>query len=194
MGIYLAIFGAVLSTVVIPLPEEATLLAAGYAARLGRATLVGCVAAAWAAVLLGDIVTFWVGRAFFARVLRTRIGGALFPEDRRRWAEQFIARHGERAIVVARFLVGLRGLVHLAIGASRFPLLRFAVIDACVGFIEVGLLVGIGYEFGELRTRVGARIDVFLATILCLALFGPLAVRWLLRRRLRKEGGGLSAR
>jgi membrane protein DedA with SNARE-associated domain len=116
LRIYAAIFFATLSTVFVPLPEEATLLGAGYAARAGRVSLAGAIAAGWAAVLIGDVFSYVVGRVFLARLLRTRIGGSILPERRRAWAEQLVTQHGARAIVVARFLVGLRGFVYFAVG------------------------------------------------------------------------------
>src|SRR4029077_20431165 len=52
--VYLTIFFGTLSTVFVPVPEEAALLGAGYAVRLGDASLAGCLAATWLAVMIGD--------------------------------------------------------------------------------------------------------------------------------------------
>ena len=188
MNLYLAIFLATLSTVVLPLPEEATLLAAGYAARLGRVSLGGGILSALAAILLGDAFTFLVGRELLARLLATSLGRRLLEERWRRWAERVVAGHGARAAVVARFLVGLRGFVYLALGASRYPFARFLAVDALAGAGEVGALVGLGYVFGELRARVGRGMDLAIAGLLVLALFGPLAVRRWMRSRERARG------
>jgi membrane protein DedA with SNARE-associated domain len=175
--LYAAVFLATLSTVFLPLPEEATLLAAGYGARLGRLTLLGGMVAGWLAVVLGDCFSYWVGRALLARLLRTPLGRRLLPEEQRRWAEQFVTVHSARAIVVARFLVGVRGFVYFAVGASRHPFPRFLAIDAAVGVVEVGGLVGLGYAFGALRTHAGVLVDLAVAAVLLMALFGPVLLR-----------------
>jgi membrane protein DedA with SNARE-associated domain len=175
--IELTIFLATLSTVVLPVPEEVTLLAAGYAVRLGRTSLVGGVAATWLAVMLGDVSAYFVGRELLGRALRTRWGEAVFPESRRLWAERFVAGHGARAIVLGRFFVGLRGFIYFAVGASRFPLGRFLAVDAAAAVVEVGGLVTLGFALGELRERVGTRIDLAVAVLLLLALFGPVVIR-----------------
>ncbi len=177
MRIYAAIFLATLGTVFLPIPEEAALLAAGYAARLGRAGLVGCAAAAWLAVMIGDVMSYLVGRVLLARLLRTRLGTRMLPEERRAWAERMVAAQGWRAVVVARFLVGLRGFVYFAVGASPFSFTRFLAVNAAAGVVEVGGLVAVGFAFGELRTSLGARLDIMAAAVLALALFGPVAVR-----------------
>ena len=181
MRIELTIFLATLSTVILPVPEEATLLAAGYAVRLGSASFAGGFVAAWLAVMIGDASAYFVGRELLGRALRTRWGRAFLPEPRRLWAERFVAGHGGRAIVIGRFFVGLRGFIYFAVGASRFPFGRFLAVDAAAAVVEVGGLVAVGFSLGQLRERVGSRIDLAMAGVLLVALFGPLAVR--LRRR-----------
>ena len=181
MRIELTIFLATLSTMVLPVPEEATLLAAGYGVRVGGASLPGGVAAAWLAVMIGDTSSYFVGRELLSRALRTRAGRMLLPEGRRVWAERLVAEHGARAVVLGRFFVGLRGFIYFAVGASRFPFARFLAVNAVAGVVEVGGLVAVGFGFGELRARVGAWIDLAAAAVLLVALFGPLLIR--LRRR-----------
>jgi membrane protein DedA with SNARE-associated domain len=181
--IELTIFFATLSTVVLPVPEEATLLAAGYAVRLGRTSLVAGALAAWLAVMIGDTIAYFVGRALLARALRTRAGRALLPEARRAWAEELVAGHGARAIVLGRFFVGVRGFIYFAVGASRFPFARFLAVDSAAGVVEVGGLVAVGFGLGELRVRVGTGIDLAAAAVLLAAFFGPLLVRLVRRRR-----------
>lgn len=182
MRLYAVIFLGTLSTVFVPIPEEATLLAAGYAARLGSVTFWGAVLAAWAACMLGDGFSYFIGRVLLARVLRTRLGQRLVPERWRSWGERLVAQHGDRAVVVARFLVGLRGFVYFAVGASRYRFGRFLVVDALAGIAEVGGLVALGFGFGELREKVGREVDLFAAAVLALALFGPLVVRHFVAR------------
>jgi membrane protein DedA with SNARE-associated domain len=179
--VLLLLFLATLSTVVLPVPEEATLLGAGYAARLGQAPLAGCIAATWLAVMIGDTSAYCVGRFLLARLLRTRFGRRMVPEARRAWAEGLVARHGARAVVIARFLVGLRGVVYFAVGAARYPFARFLGVNAAAAVVEVGALVSVGFGLGELRARVGAGVDVAAAVVLVAALFGPLVVRRTIR-------------
>jgi membrane-associated protein len=174
---YATIFAATLSTTFLPVPEEATLLGAGYASRLGRVPLAGAMAAAWLAVMVGDTLGYAIGRSLLSRLLRTRLAARLWPEPRRVWAEGLVARNGARAIVVARFLVGLRGFVYFAVGASRYPFGRFLAVNAAAAALEVGGLVAIGFAFGEARERVGASVDLAAAGLLALALFGPVLAR-----------------
>jgi undecaprenyl-diphosphatase len=179
-SLYEGIFLGTLSTCVIPLPEESTLLAAGYAARLGRVNLAGAMAAAWAAVMLGDTLGYAIGRFFLAALVRTRVGARMFPERWRRWGEDLVERHGQRAVFLARFLVGLRGFVYFAVGAARLSFPRFLGVNAAAALLDVGVLVTVGFACGELRERysaAGQAVDVGVALLVALTLFGPLIMR-----------------
>jgi membrane protein DedA with SNARE-associated domain len=180
--IYLGIFLAVLSTVFVPVPEEATLLGAGYAVHVGDAVLPGAIAAAWLAVMLGDTFSYFIGRELLGRALRTRWGSRVFPADRRAWGERQVAEHGTRAIVLARFLVGLRGFIYFAVGSSRYPFGRFLLVNGAAAVADVGILVAVGFLFGDLHGRVGTWIDLMAAGILILTFGAPFLVRrWMSR-------------
>jgi membrane protein DedA with SNARE-associated domain len=138
----------VLSTLVVPLPEELALLGAGYLAHQGAASLVGAYLSALAGVLIGDTVTFLLGRGLLPKFLESRWGRKVVSANLRHWAEELVREHPMRAILLARFLVGLRGPVYLAIGAARPPAWKFIAMNSAVGMVEVGIIVGLGYEFG----------------------------------------------
>ena len=184
----LAIFGAVLSTLIVPLPEELALLGAGWWAHAGALPLWGAWLAAWLAIVAGDTASYLIGRSFLPGLLRTRFGKRVVAPDLRKWGEDLVRRHGFRAILLGRFLVALRGPVYLAIGGSKYPMLRFELINGCVGLIEVALLVGLGYQFGrsaklahELRF-----IEIAVAVTMAAILVVPPIVKWRLVRRHRR--------
>ena len=186
LHVYAAIFGVVLSTLVVPLPEEMALLGAGYLAHQGKATLVGAFIASWLAILVGDSITFLVGRLFLPRLLSTRIGSKLVKPAQREWAEGFVRRQGWRAILLGRFLVALRGPVYLAVGATRYPPLKFFLINHSVALAEVGLVVWLGYRFGQSGALAGKVkwIDLAIVVSILIAFVVPwLFGRWLKRRR-----------
>jgi len=99
----------VLSTLVVPLPEELTLLGAGYLAHQGAVSLPGAYLSALAAVLIGDTVTFLLGRGLLPKFLESKWGRKVVSPNLRGWAEELVREHQVRAILLARFLVGLRG-------------------------------------------------------------------------------------
>jgi membrane protein DedA with SNARE-associated domain len=165
----------VLSTLVVPVPEELTLLGAGYLAHQGAVSLPGAYLSALAAVLIGDTVTFLLGRGLLPKFLESRWGRKIVSQNLRRWAEELVREHPVRAILLARFLVGLRGPVYLAIGAAKPPAWKFLGLNGIVGVIEVGIIVGVGYEFGAshqlakdvrwLEIAIGVSLALFLVVL-----------------------------
>jgi membrane protein DedA with SNARE-associated domain len=182
----LAIFLAVLSTLILPLPEELALLGAGWLAHSGALPLWGAWLASWSAIVAGDSTTYLIGRSFLPALLRTRIGSRVVSPELREWAEDLVQRHGFRAILLGRFLVALRGPVYLAIGASKYPALRFTLVNSAVGTVEVALLVWLGYVFGR-STRLAHEVrwvEVAVALAMAAILIAPPLLKWrLLRRR-----------
>ena len=181
-GVYLGTFLAVLSTVVTPVPEETALLAAGWLARRTGASLVGVAACAWLATLIGDTGTFALGRGLLQRVLGGARLGRIVPAHWRGWADEQVARHGWRAILIGRFLVGLRGFLYFALGGSRYPFGRFLAINAAVGTMEVALIVAVGYAVGEPRPMRG-RVALIDAVVIVTVVAASFVLPWIVRRR-----------
>jgi membrane protein DedA with SNARE-associated domain len=184
----LGIFGVVLSTLVLPLPEELALLGAGWLAHSGALPLWAAWLSSWAAIVVGDTSSYLLGRSFLPSLLRSRFGKRLVSPDLREWAEGLVSKHGFRAIILGRFLVALRGPVYLAIGAAKYPLLRFELINGVVGLIEVAILVGLGYVFGR-STRMEHRVvwlEIAVAVVMGLILIVPPLVKWRMVERRRK--------
>ena len=186
MSRFFLIFLAVLSTLILPLPEELALMGAGFWAHRGALPLWAAWVAATLGNVVGDTVSYLIGRYFLQRLLHTRIGKRLVSPELREWGEEFVRRHGFRAIVLGRFLVALRGPVYFAIGAARVPLLQFELINTIVALIEGAALVWLGYVFGQ-NVRVSqevrwAEIAVGAALLLILAI-PPLLKSRLARRR-----------
>jgi undecaprenyl-diphosphatase len=184
----LAIFGAVLSTLVLPLPEELALLGAGWWAHSGALPLWAAWLSAWLAIVIGDTASYLIGRSFLPGLLRTRFGKRIVSPDLRKWGEQLVQKHGFRAILLGRFLVALRGPVYLAIGGSKYPMLRFELINGAVGLLEVALLVGLGYEFGR-SAKLAHQIrfiEIAVAVTVAAVLVIPPIVKWRLVRKHRR--------
>lgn len=186
-----AIFGVVLSTLILPLPEELALLGAGYVAHQGSISLTGAWLASWSAIVVGDTTTYCVGRFFLERLLRTRLGKKVVSPSMREWAEGLVQKHGFRAILLGRFLVAFRGPVYLAIGAAKYPGWRFTLINSAVGLVEVALIVGAGYLFGQSHKLAKEVKWIEIAVGVGLALF--LVVPPLLKRRFERQRAPASA-
>jgi len=184
---FFAIFGVVLSTLIVPLPEELALLWAGWMSH-GNIPVALAGVAAFLGVMVGDAASFLLGRTVLPKFLETRLGKRMVNPKMRKWGEDFVQRHGFRAVLLGRFLVALRGPVYLAIGAAKFSAAKFFALNAAVGAVEVGIVVGLGYYFGASKALAHdvKWISVVVAVVMGLALFVPIFVR----RRFERAAPG----
>jgi len=133
----------------IPFPGEALLLAAAAWAAVRHHSIALVILfgflGATAGADIGYYLGFRGGRPFVERF------GHLFhirPEHLAR-AELFFARHGDKAVITARFVLGLRTWASILAGMARMPFWRFQFFSA-VGGLLWATAVGIaGYVLGN---------------------------------------------
>lgn len=124
-----------------PLSQDLMLLAAAGVAAMGQLQPGKLVVLAWAALLLGDAVTFWTGRFFGARWIRAAWAQRLVPPPALRQLEAGTRRRGALLAFAARFLPGQRGTLYFAYGTLSMPWWQFFAFDALAAALEVPLLV-----------------------------------------------------
>ena len=102
-GYLVVFFGVMLESTGVPLPGETILLAAGVLVQRGHLDLGHTIAFGILGAVVGDQIGYWVGREG-GRPFVLRWGRYLFitPERLGR-AEAFFARHGGKAVFLARF-------------------------------------------------------------------------------------------
>ena len=151
-GSYAGIFlGMVLTGLGLPIPEEAFVLFAGMAAAQGvLKNPVLALATCFAGAIVGDMITYMLGRHFGYGVLREHpiIAKHLTPE-RERHLEQLIKRHGFKVFFISRFLVGVRSPVYLTAGILRVPMWWFLLVDTFSATVVVGSFFGLSYFFAD---------------------------------------------
>jgi len=179
--------GIMIESTGIPFPGETLLLAAAAwaAARHHSILLVilfGFVGATLGADL-GYLLGYKGGRPFverFGAILHLR------PEHLAR-AELFFARHGDKAIIGARFILGLRTWASMLAGMSRMPFWRFQLFSALGGLLWAVLIGIAGYVLGSnlplLETIIRAVGIGGLTVLLLIALVLLVAQRRAVRRR-----------
>jgi membrane protein DedA with SNARE-associated domain len=141
--------GILIESAGVPFPGEALLLAAAaWAATrhhsLGLVVLFGFIGAT-AGADLGYYLGHRGGRPFverFGRFFHVR------PEHIAH-AEMFFARHGDKAVLASRFILGLRTWGAMLAGMARMPFWRFQVYSALGGLAWAGLIGVTGYLLGN---------------------------------------------
>ena len=140
--------GILIESAGIPFPGEALLLAAAAwaAARHHSLLLVimfGFIGAT-AGANLGYYLGYRGGRPFverFGSIFRIR------PDHIAR-SEMFFARHGDKAVLGARFILGLRTWGSMLAGMARMPFWRFEIFSAVGALLWAVVIAVAGYLLG----------------------------------------------
>src|SRR5947209_8926571 len=105
---------------------------------------------------IGYYLGYRGGRPFVERFGNLfRIG----PEHIAR-AELFFARHGDKAVLAARFILGLRTWGSMLAGMAHMPFWRFQVFSALGGLAWAAAVGFAGYVLGSHLPLLGAVIQI----------------------------------
>lgn len=124
---------------------EAVFIAAGYALSQGYLPMGPTVGLAVVGATLGDHFCFVMGRVWGDRLVQRY--GWMRPVRAR--ATRLMRRWGPAAAFATRFAYGLRAVLPLTIGASRFPATTFTPFNILGSLAFAGLYLSLGYFFGE---------------------------------------------
>jgi membrane protein DedA with SNARE-associated domain len=169
----------------IPIPEDITLLAAGFLAGMERISLTGALIAGFTGVMLGDALMFFLGRRYGKRIFSLPGLRKFITPERILAAEDKIRRNGPFICFVARFLPGLRSPVFAMSGALGVKPSTFFMLDGFAALISVPVWVGLGYFFGHNMDEARARaqeIQGYVLTGVILLVLSYVVYRLLKRR------------
>jgi membrane protein DedA with SNARE-associated domain len=63
--------------------------------------------------------------------------------------EGLFARHGEKIVIAARFMPGVRAVTYFTAGSAGMPYPRFICFDGLAALLSAPLFVLLGYRFGR---------------------------------------------
>ncbi|SIN28833.1 DedA family protein [Micromonospora cremea] len=185
--VYLVIFGLTAVDAFFPaVPGEAAVItAAVLAADGGHPNVVAVVAAAALGALVGDHVSYAIGRGGGAsRLAHLPIGSRRRASSE--WARRAVDRRGGLILTTSRYLPGGRTAVTLTMGAVRYPRRSFLLYDG-IATVTWALYCGLLGYFGGLafeRDPVrGILVGVGLAVIVTFGIEGVRRLRSRARRR-----------
>jgi len=177
VGYPVAGLGILIEGAGVPFPGEALLLvAAAWAATQHHSLLLVALLGfltSTAGADIGYMLGFKGGRPFVERF------GSVFhvrPDHIAR-SELFFARHGDRAILAGRFVLGMRTWGSMLAGMSRMPFWRFQLLSAIGGLAWSLLVSAAGYLVGSNLPLVQAIIrGIGLGGLIVLAMIGVIMV------------------
>jgi membrane-associated protein len=178
---YAIIFGVAMLDAFFPLvPSETTVIAAGVLAAHGDLRIELVLLAAATGAIVGDNITFWLGKT-----VGERIAEKIFIGTRKRHLERahkMVEERGGYLIVIARFIPAGRTAVTFAAGSLDWAWTRFIKFDVIAGVIWGSDASLLGY-FGGKTFEDSPYKGFLVAFAVALAITcGVEAVRWIRKR------------
>ncbi|MDF8265671.1 DedA family protein [Luteipulveratus flavus] len=132
------------------------------------------------AAFAGNVAGYEIGRL---------IGPSLYERDgrilKRKYFDQtsaFFDKHGNKALVIGRFVPIVRTFVTLVAGVSRMDRRRFFVWSAVGAVLWVALVVLAGYVLGKSFPGLGDKIDVMILLVVLVSVL-PMVWEYVKHRR-----------
>ena len=147
-GYWAVFFGVMLENAGLPVPGETILLVAGYFCSTGVFRLPLVMLIATVGAVTGDNIGFAIGH-HYGRGFLLRVGRFVFLTPKRlERMENYFQSHGNKTILVARFITGLRVFAALLAGASKMPWRVFVVYNVAGAVLWSIVITSLGYLFG----------------------------------------------
>jgi membrane-associated protein len=181
LGVFAFVFAESGLLIGIILPGDSLLFTAGFMASQDYLSFPLLVIVCVVGAIGGDAVGYWTGRKV-GRRLFDRPDSRFFKQEHLRKAEEFYDKHGGKAIVLARFIPGIRTLCPILAGTTAMNYRKFTTYNVCGGLLwAVGLTTG-GYVLGSSIPDPDKYLLPVIALIVLISL-APAALHLLMARR-----------
>lgn len=132
----------------LPIPEDISLIAAGYFSWKGVLNVHTAFAICFAAVVTGDTAAFFMGRLFGRRILRSQLAQRYFTPRRQLRVRAYFRKFGSKVVLVGRFTPGLRFTIFFTAGTLHTRSSTFFIYDFAAAAFSVPVLVYSAWFFG----------------------------------------------
>ncbi len=188
---YFLLFGILLACGLgLPIPEDITLFAAGFAAYYGLAHLWIVIIVAYLGVIIGDSVMFYLGAVYGRKLTKRWLFHKLLPDERLKVVRTKFHKKGNKLIFVARFMPGLRAPIFFSAGTLHLPYRVFLFYDGLAALISVPIIIGAVYYFGDELdkvVRIIQRVEHSIVLIAATAILAVLAKWYLTHYKLKRS-------
>jgi len=186
-GIWVVLGLVLASGAGLPLPAPPVLLAAGVLAGAGRLSLTAVLAGSLLALLATDLLWYQLGRWRGRSILGLLCRISLEPDSCVQRTEDLFSRYRGGALLVSKFLPGLKTAAPPLAGLIEMPLGEFALYGGGGSLLWAAAFVVPGYFFSE-RIARAAPVGNWVAAAALAAFAAWLGWKILQRRRYLRIG------
>ncbi len=149
IGYPAAALGILIESTGIPFPGELTLVAVAAYAGAGHLSIVAVIVLAAAGAVAGGDLGYFIGRRGGRPFIEKLLSIFRLEVGHLAQAEMFFAHHGDKTILVGRFILGLRSWASVFAGVAHMPFGRFQLYSV-LGAVPWAITWGVvGYLLGN---------------------------------------------
>ncbi|HRH42808.1 MAG TPA: DedA family protein [Pyrinomonadaceae bacterium] len=130
----------------------------------------------------GDSFGYWVGRLFAKTISNYKFYQRSQPR-----IERLVNKFGGAAIIISKYIYGIRVAICISSGVGKMPFLRFLFNDAISCSVWALLLAGTGYFFSGAITNIIGDFPKIGIALLIIVIFGVVGLYILERFWLSKK-------
>ncbi len=174
----------------VPLPEDVALITGGWLVFRGAARLDLMVVVAFIGILGGDSIAFFLGRRLGEQLEKRWPFRLFITPSKRHKVEGLFAKYGQKIVVAARFMPGVRAVTYFLAGGAGMKYPMFILFDGLAALVSAPVFVLLGWHFG-------GRIDWLIGTlrhgqrnaflVIGAIAIAYLAIRWIRGRMQARE-------
>ena len=131
------------------LPGDSLLFTAGLLATQNYFNIFTLIILASFAAILGDTFGYTFGNKIGPKIF-TKQHSLVFSLKNLERSKLFFAKHGKKAVIMARFMPAVRTFTPILAGAGKMPYKSFLTYNIIGGVSWVIFMSGLGYFFGKL--------------------------------------------
>ena len=172
------------------LEGEWGLLLAGIAAHQGYLDVYWCIFIAGLGGFTGDQIYFYIGR------LRKDYVQKKFRSQRRKFAlaSRLMQKYGWPIIFVQRYMYGLRTIIPISIGLTRYSAIKFALINLISAWVWAAITIVPAWYFGAeildfiqgFFVKIKDNILLFAILLVIIVSIVAIFISWRRKKDLRK--------
>lgn len=167
------------------LPGEAALLVAGYFCHEGVLHLSIMIPLAVAAAIAGDSVGFEIGRRYGPAIRSSRAGNWV-GQPRWQLVDDFLHKHGGKAVLLGRLTAVLRALTPSVAGMGQMQYRTFLMWNAVGGVVWATSCVLLGWAFASALDTVSSYLTWAPLAALAIAILAFAGLQLRRRRAARR--------
>lgn len=166
---YIGIFIAtVIEGTFVPIPNEVTLIPAGYLIAKGSFDLITTLVVSIVGNLVGSLISYYIALKYGRLLVKLYGKYIFFSEEKLKIVEAFFSRHGPFSVFIGRIMPGIKHFISFPAGLGKMNLVKFIAYTGAGGALWVSVLIFLGYFIGNSADT----IDQYLSLINWIVIIG----------------------